>query len=199
MQQGDAKESEDEYNKVLKQNQIYLAIISRYKEYIEEKENLSIAELPRLVTPKDEAVAEKVKELQANFKPYVYENEFYNASILTQHFVNSNISNMVLPLQFWLSPAETLRFMIGDEVDKNILLCSLLVALGNPSAKVLINVRDGAMNVYVYYEFKEKFYLMSKENDVQVFESKDSMLKSMEISEDSVVYEFNDRTYTDIC
>jgi len=199
MQQGEVAENENEYDKVLKQNQIYLAIISRYKDYIEEKENLSIAELPRLVTPKDEAVLDKVKEIQANFKPYLYENDFYNASILAQHFVNSSISNMVLPLQFWLSPAETLRFMIGDEVDKNILLCSMLIALGNPSTKVLIIVRDGAMSVYVYYEFKEKFYLMGKENDIQLFESKESMLESMKISEESVAYEFNDRIYTDIC
>jgi len=198
MQQVDVAGSGGEYDKTLKQNLIYLAIISRYKDYIEEKENLSIAELPRLVTPRDEAVAEKVKEIQSNFKPYLYENDFYNASVLAQQFVNGNISNMVLPLQFWLSPAETLKFMIGDEVDKNILLCSMLVALGNPSAKVLINARDGDMSVYVYYEFKEKFYLMGKANDVQPFESKEGMLKSMKISDESVAYEFNDRIYADI-
>lgn len=40
-------------------NNLYLAVISRYKEYIEEKEGLSVAELPTLVTPNSEKVAKR--------------------------------------------------------------------------------------------------------------------------------------------
>ena len=34
-------------------NQVYVSIILRYKDYIEEKERISVAELPRFVIPKN--------------------------------------------------------------------------------------------------------------------------------------------------
>src|SRR5271169_6510879 len=107
-----------------KLSQVYLAIISRYKDYIEEKEGLSVAELPRLVTPNDPKVKEKVAELKASFLNYDYNGNFREASVRAHDFVKNDITEAILPLQFWLTPEETLTFRLGDAMDKNMLLCS---------------------------------------------------------------------------
>lgn len=179
-------------------NQIYLAIISRYKDYIEEKESLSVAELPVLVTPNDTKVKEKAAELKAGFLNYDYDGNFKEASTRAYDFVKKEITEATLPLQFWLTPEETLTFKLGDSIDKNILLCSIFIGLGNPSAKVFVKIGDAARKVFVYYEFKDKIYLFDIEGGIKELDSKDSMLKTMDLKEETTAYEFNNQMYADI-
>jgi hypothetical protein len=193
-----AEECETEVEKLGRLNQIYLAIISRYKEYIQEKESLSVAELPVLVTPKNEAVAKKVTEIKGCFDPYSYEKDFYPACTNAFGFVKDDIAKIVLPLEFWLSPEETLTFMMGDMMDKNILLCSLFVALGNPSAKVLVRIRDETFKAFVYFEFDEKFYAFDIDDGTKEFQNKEAMIATLNIDDETTVYEFNNQTYLDI-
>ncbi|MGC8622642.1 MAG: hypothetical protein ACP5UC_01625 [Candidatus Micrarchaeia archaeon] len=181
-----------------KYNRLYLLIIERYKEYIEEKERLSVAELPRLVTPYSPGVAKKAEEIKESFPSYSYNLNFYEASVKAFEFVKSSIEEVVLPLQFWLTPEETLEFEMGDEIDKNILLCSILVALGNPSAKVLMHIKDSVRKTIVYLEFEGKVYVLDFEEGISVFGGYKEMLGHLNIGEESTAYEFNDRTYRDI-
>ena len=157
-------------------SQVYLAIISRYKDYIEEKEGLSVAELPTLVTPNNEKVAQKSDEIKAGFLNYVYENNFIDASSRAYEFVRNEIDNITLPLQFWLTPAETLEFKMGDSMDKNILLCSILIRLGNPSAKVFVKMIENSRKVFVHFEFSDKVRLLGLENGIE--EMADAAIKS---------------------
>ena len=60
-------------------NQLYLSIILRYSSYIESKENLSVAELPTLVTPNSTAVSEISEQIKGD--NYSYESSFYDASV----------------------------------------------------------------------------------------------------------------------
>jgi hypothetical protein len=184
-------------DKATRMNQLYIAIISRYKEYIEEKEGLSVAELPTLVMPTNQKVKEKVDEIKSGFLNYNYENDFTEASTRVYQFVNKNIAEIVLPLQFWLTPDETLAFMLGDVMDKNILLCSMLVALGNPSAKVFVKMSENTKKVFVYYEFKNVVYTLDE--GIKEFNGgKEEMLKSLNMNEETVAYEFNNQMYADI-
>jgi hypothetical protein len=178
--------------------QLYLAVIQRYKDYIEEQESLSVAELPTLVTPNNEKVAAKAKEVMDDFDHYTYEGSFYDASVEALEFVRDKIADATLPLQFWLSPADTLTFGMGDIVDKCVLLCSLLIKLGNPSAKVLMSIRDSTRNVLVYYEYSGKLYLLDMKDGIRELPGKDAMLKALGIDENSTAYEFNDKMYVDI-
>jgi hypothetical protein len=195
---GEEIASEDEARKEDRYNKLYLLIIERYKEYIEQKEGLSVAELPTLVAPGGELVSKKVNEIKASFGNYSYDSNFYDASVMSFHFVRDEIEKVVLPLQFWLTPEEIISLGMGDDIDKNILLCSMLVALGNPSAKVLIHIKDSSRKTSVYYEYVGKTYVLDNEDDVKSFNSTQDMLDSMSIDDDSTVYEFNDRTYRDI-
>ncbi len=179
-------------------NEVYLAIISRYKDYIEEKEGLSVAELPTLVTPNNDKVRQKSEEIKSGFLNYVYETNFQEASTRAYEFIRKEIEDVVLPLQFWLTPEETLEFMMGDAMDKNVLLCSIMIKLGNPSTRVFVKMDDNSRKVYLYYEFNKKIYLFGTENGIKEFDDKDKMLLALQIKEDTVAYEFNNQMYADI-
>ncbi len=194
--QGNAQALADRYTSV---NNIYLLILSKYKDYIEEKEALSVAELPTLVTPKAPLVIRKANEIKDSFDNYDYDGNFYDASVKAFDFVSKDIGNITLPIEFWLMPEETLRYTLGDVTDKSILLCSLLIALGNPSSKVVVVSRDGGRDIYVYYEFDGHIVAMDTEKSrLTRLESKDEMLKSFNLNDDSTAYEFNDQMYVNI-
>ena len=179
-------------------NNLYLAIISRYKEYIEEKEGLSVAELPTLVTPNSEKVTEKANWIKSKFLNYTYDKDFYDASMMAFGFVNDETEDVVLPLQFWTSPDEVITFMMGDIMDKAILLCSLLIKLGNPSARVFVKMDDSARRVFVYHEFGSKFHVLECGKEKREFNSRDDVLQSLQFNEDTVAYEFNNQMYADL-
>ncbi len=189
-------ESDEKYSRI---NQIYLLIISRYRDYIEEKEQISVAELPILVTPKEVAIARKAGEIKATFSDYSYDQNFCDAGARAFEFVSREIEDVQLPLQFWLTPNETMQFMSGDLTDKCVLLCSLLIALGNPSSKVFVAINDGDRRISVYYEFNDSITMFDLErNATKSFKSKDEMVQSFGMNGDSTAYEFNDQMYIDI-
>ena len=191
-------DEEAERERLARLNKVYLAIISRYKEYIEEKENISVAELPTLITPKNSAVSAKVEEIKSSLQEYSYDKDFQAAAKKAFDFVKDNVEDVVLPLQFWLVPEETLAFMMGDSFDKNVLLCSLLVGLGNPSSKVVVVIRGDARQTLVSYEANGKLYLVDLESGIREVGSHDDLVKHLNIDDEVVAYEFNDRAYVDI-
>lgn len=178
-------------------NQLYIAVISRYKDYIGEKENLSVAELPTLVMPDSQGVKAKANEIKSGFLNYSYDSNFVEASLKASDFIQKDVSEVVLPVQFWLAPDETLTFMLGDTMDRNILLCSILIALGNPSARVLVKLMDSTRNVSVYYEFKGEIYVLGN-GGTKKFKDREALMDSLGLSDDTVAYEFNNRMYADI-
>lgn len=196
---GAAETHEQQDEKTAKINQVYLLIISRYKDYIEEKEEISVAELPRFVVPKAPLVARKAAEIKAQFPNYSYEDNFDEAALAAFGFVKDEIEEIALPLQFWLSPEEILTFMAGDITDKHILLCSLLIALGNPSAKVVVTVDGVARAVKAYCEHGGKLTMFDiADGSTSEFKTRDEMLGTMGLTDDSTAYEFNDQMYVDI-
>lgn len=189
---------ENEVERLSRLNQLYLAIISRYKDYIQEKEGISVAELPTLVTPKDESVVRKVAEIKGGFPAYSYEQNFVQACATAFAFVKDDVEDVALPLEFWLAPKDTLSYMMGDVIDKNILLCSMLVALGNPSAKVLVRMKDERVSAFVYCVFGGRISMFDLGNGTKEFPTKDAMVASLGIDDDTTVYEFNNQAYLDI-
>jgi hypothetical protein len=177
---------------------VYLSIIERYKDYIEEKENISVAELPTLVTPKEASVARKAEEIKAGIMPYYFDSKFEEASRIAFQFVRDKIGSISLPIQFWLLPRETLAFGLGDSMDRCILLCSILIALGNPSAKVLIRIKDNERKVCVYCEHRGRFFFFDLKEMGRIFQTREELLGSLKVDEETTVYEFNDQTYRDI-
>jgi hypothetical protein len=193
----EAEEKSPDFERLRKLNAIYSRIINRYRDYIGEEESLSVAELPRLVTPKNRSVVEKAEEIKSGFEQYSYERDFYAASVTAYEFVRKEIETINLPVEFWLEPAETMEFGAGEKLDRYTLLCSLIIALGNPSSKILIIEKNDRLNPVLYYEL-DGIYLMDFDSEIRKFGNKDEMLAYMSIGEDSVAYEFNDKMYVDI-
>jgi hypothetical protein len=190
--------SEREAERAKRLNQLYLAIISRYKSYIEEKEELSVAELPTIVAHRGAMVAKKAAEIKSEFPSYSYDSDFPGASKKAFEFVRDSVEEISMPIQFWLDPDETLSFLMGDLIDKNVLLCSLLINLGNPGSKVLVIKRESSMDIYTHFEFGGKIFLADLNKEMRTFESYDSMISAFGISEADTAYEFNNQSYADI-
>ncbi len=196
---GSIEDLERENERLARLNQIYLLVISRYKEYIEEKEEIAVAELPRLVMPSSPLIVKKATEIQDSIENYFYEQNFKEASVAAFNFVQNKVEEITLPLQFWLNPEETTAFMAGDATDRNILLCSLLIAMGNPSARVLIVMGVVNRSIRVYYEFSDSYTMFDlSSGSVSEYASKEEMLAQFHITDETTAYEFNDQVYVDI-
>jgi hypothetical protein len=194
----DETSDEKHLDKHMRLSEVYLSIISRYRQYIEEKEDLSVAELPTLVTPKNQKVTDSVERIKSGFGVYSYDKNFHDASIKAFELVKKEIDDIVLPVQFWITPEEALTFRMGDSIDKNILLCSMLISLGNPSAKVLVRMHQDVMRIFVYYEFNGGVYELDLSNGIKEYKSKEEMISSLGIGEETIAYEFNNQMYADI-
>lgn len=179
-------------------NQLYLSIISRYRGYIEQKEELAVAELPTLVLPKGELVVRKASAIRAMFPNYTYDSDFPKAAMKAFELVRDEIEEVILPVQFWLTPDETAEFRLGDRMDRNILLCSLLVALGNPDSKVFVVKRESGLSIYTYFDFSGKTVLMDLNDGTKVLTGREAMIGQLSIGEDDTAYEFNHQSYIDV-
>jgi hypothetical protein len=183
-----------------KYSNLYLEIIMRYRDYIEEEETLYVAELPTLVTPEDESVLSQVKSIRSMFAFYNYNEDFLSAAREAQYYVRDQISTVSLPIQFWLRPGQTLRLEAGDAFDKAVLLCTMLVSLGNVTSKVITKIMDSEKKFYVYCEFAGKVLLFDVESPAREFADRDAMLSELGIGRDESVtaYEFNDKMYNNL-
>ena len=194
-------EKDDNAELLKKYNQVYLEIIMRYKDYIEENENLYVAELPKLITPDDESVAGIANRIKSSFPAYEYSENFIDAAKMAYSYVKDEIALFNLLIQFWLKPEEVIRCGAGDIFDKATLLCSILIALGNISTKLLIKVDDSERDFAVYSEFNGSIVAFDLESGFKEYKSREELLESMGISkenEDITAYEFNDKMYNSI-
>jgi hypothetical protein len=195
----------DNANETLKAyNSIYLEIIMRYRDYIEEREGLYLADLPKLVTPEEENVLFLAKQMQSSFPVYSYEENFLEMAKLSYNYIKEKIIQISLPLQFWLRPAQTIKYGAGDLFDKAVLLCSLLIASGNSSAKVIVMANNRDRKFIVFFEFQNKVVGIDIEKGIKEYNSVSEIFEGLDIDkigeddEDTTVYEFNDRIYRDI-
>ncbi len=190
----------DELETLKAYNNIYLEIIMRYREHIEEKEGIYITDLPKLVTPSNESVIFLAREVQNNFPVYSFNDNFPDAARLAYQHVKDKIMDISLPLQFWLSPADTIKYGAGDVFDKATLLCSVLIALGNVSSRIAVVVRGEERHFVVYSEFKDSIIAINIEKGVTDYKNFDALMKALNLgnSDDTTAYEFNDKMYRDI-
>ncbi|MCL4365563.1 MAG: hypothetical protein M1569_03065 [Candidatus Marsarchaeota archaeon] len=185
-------------------NSIYLEIITRYKEYIEEKEELYLTDLPRLITPADEQVLLLAKELEGNFPVYNYEDNFEDAMKLAYAYIRDRIAPVSLPIQFWLKPSQTIRYGAGDIFDKAVLLCSTLIAIGNVSSRVMVIVKNNDRHFIVYSESKGRIIGIDMEFGLNEYKNMDELLgkngidQGAENDDEIMAYEFNDKFYRNI-
>ncbi|MCX6778298.1 MAG: hypothetical protein NT157_05450 [Candidatus Micrarchaeota archaeon] len=174
---------------------LYKHIIERYREQIEAGESKTIPELRGLVNPNDKTVAAIADHMRGSFHPYVYEEKFLLAARKAFEFVRDDIELESLPVDFWLYPEDIVELGVADAVDKAMLLCSLLIALENESARVVVET-DGTRRAFVTFDFKGSFHILDPVQDI--FESgvkEDLIRKHVQGDNYKLVYEFNNKEY----
>lgn len=183
-----------------KYNALYLEIVMRYKDEIERGETLYVAELPKLITPQDETVLGVTNKIKSAFPSYSFEENFEEAACQAHKYVKESILTIEPPIQFWLKPSEVVSIGAGDVFDKMVLLCTILIGLGNISAKIITLVKDDKKNHMIYAEFREKRLAIDAENGISEVKSKEELLAKMGLQKDSemTAYEFNDKMYNNL-
>ncbi|MCX8197302.1 MAG: hypothetical protein N3G80_03240 [Candidatus Micrarchaeota archaeon] len=170
---------------------LYKLIIDRYKEQIEKYETKTVSELKAMVLPYDKTVEQIRETLLSDFHPYIFSEHFLDAAKMAFQYVSS-FQTITSPVSFWLSFQEMHLLHAGDEIDKSILLCSLLRSLGCEQAKIYVT--DSRSSVVVFF-FQDKWFLAShKENNLKEFSSEKDALSAIP---GKPLYAFNDKVYED--
>ena len=170
---------------------VYRIIIDRYRELIEAQEQRSVSDLKGAVQPRNERISAMRESLAEGFHPYVYNENFMQAAKMAFGYVSS-FRTLSLPVSFWLDFSEMQSLMAGDEIDKSILLCSLLRSLGSENAKVVVT---DSRNSYVLFGFSGRSFVAdhskSELSELQAGQDAAGMLSGKPL------YSFNDKEYED--
>jgi len=194
-------ESENQREKLL-QYKLYRILLEKYAELINEKERRTIGEIKALVNAEDLTI----QSLLSDFKKpgYLFPKDYQAAAEKVLVFVQTKI-NYVEPeinLNYWLSAKEIFSSKVGDDEDLAVFLCSLLFALGDEKASVVIAELDNLRtHAFVATEFGGKFFIFdpsqkhsfqdfggAKENALQKYSFKGAKIKRF-------LYKFNHSTY----
>ena len=168
---------------------LYKLIIDRYRDMIEQGETRSVTDLKAMIMPHHEKIVELRESITENFHPFVYEEHFLSAAKMCFEHVSS-FKTISAPVSFWLEFSEMQSLMAGDEIDKSILLCSLLRSLGSQNAKVFMT---DSRNSYVLFQFGAKSYVADySQKDLAEKETGESALESLK---GKIIYSFNDKEY----
>jgi len=196
-EEGDGPACDADELKLYKQRSaVYKKIIDRYSEMIEEKENKTITELKTLVRPENKAILKVRDDLVSEFDSFLYERDFPDAAKNAFSFVKEKISDVYLPLDFWLTPEEIIELKAADDIEKSIFLCSLLIALGNNSSRVGVEVEGRAKRAFVFFSFNNEDWFMDPVKGVIAKgEKKELFEKQLPGYTNKVVYDFNDQEY----
>jgi len=168
---------------------LYKLIIDRYRDMIEQGETRSVSDLKAMIMPHHEKIALLREAITGGFHPFVYEEHFLQAAKMCFEHVSS-FKTISAPVSFWLEFAEMQVLMAGDEIDKSILLCSLLRSLGSQNAKVFMT---DSRNSYVLFQFAGKSYVADySQKELVEKETGEAALESLK---GKIIYSFNDKEY----
>ncbi len=140
---------------------LYSLLLNRHKHTMSEAENKTVGEIKSLINPDDLSI----RLLVDDFKPsdYSFERDYLKVAYAIYEFITSEVSyvNSDLDINFWLLPSDILAEKVGDDEDLAIMLCSLLYALGDSNAEVVIaELDDLTTHAFVITDFQGKFVLL---------------------------------------
>lgn len=177
---------------------LYKKIIERYREVIETSEDKSVTELRSLVNSDNPAIVSIRDSILEKFRPYLYDRDFPKAAELAYGYCLKELRNEFLPVDFWLTPEDILELKAADEMDKAIFLCSLLIALENQSAKVVVETEGRKRHAFVTFEFGSTFCLMDPAHGIYTAGPREKIIsEQIHDAERKLIYEFNNKEYNE--
>ncbi|RLG19978.1 hypothetical protein DRN67_01205 [Candidatus Micrarchaeota archaeon] len=176
---------------------LYRRIIERYREIIEKAETKTVTELRSLIVPNDPVIIKLKDEILEEFRPYIFSKHFEAAARKAYEFVLEEVANEELPVDFWLEPRDIVELRAADEMDKAVLLCSLLRSMECDSAKVIVE-SNGERHVFVGFSVGKKYFLMDPAHRTIIDGRREDVLMKRFGGGNKQVYEFNDKEYDEI-
>ncbi len=194
-------EPEETPKKELKST-LYKLLLGKYSNIINDFEKKTVGEIKGLVNSEDLTV----QSLLNDFKPenYSFEENYLRAAKEVHEFISKEINYVKsdLEINFWLSPKEIVTSKIGDDEDQAVFLCSMLFALGDKNAEVVIaELENLSTHAFVITEFNGKFYLFDpaqKEDFGKFLGEKKNVIANYSFDNSKIkrfLYKFNAENY----
>jgi len=180
----------------------YRFLLEKYSDTINEKEKKTIGEIKGLIDPDDLSIQSILAELiHAN---YSFEKNYLSVAKEAYEFVVKEISFVEsnLRINFWLTPMEIIKQKIADDEDLAVFLCTLLYALGDEKAFVIVAEMENLLtHAFVITEHKDNFYLFdpSQKKEFDSFSGKkEEVLEKYSFRNSKIkrfLYRFNSLEY----
>ena len=140
---------------------LYKLLLDKYSSLINEKETKTVGEIKALVNSEDLTI----QGIASAHRPENYEfgAHYLQAAESAYNFICGEIAYIPseLGLDIWLAPKEILSAKIADDSDLAVLLCSVLYALGDEKAEVVVAELENAnTHAFAITEFEGKFILL---------------------------------------
>ncbi len=166
--------------------EIYRLVLKRYKDFITEKESLSISEIRQKVSPYNDFIRKINAELTKNVVSYSYKNDFIRAAQNAMDYVRE-IKTCEFAFTFWMDFEDMQKMKIGTVMDKAILFAALLRSLGSEDVRVLVTK---TYKPYVKFSFEKEYLFVPETGSLLLGEDSMKMF-----SDDPVSYSFSDLVY----
>jgi hypothetical protein len=143
------------------QFKLYRLLLQKYSSVINEHEKRTIGEIKGLVNAEDLTVQSILSDLMP--AEYSFERDYLDIASKVFEFVVGEIRYVdpELSLNYWLSPKEIFSEKVADDEDLAVFLCSLLLALGDENAAIVICELDSLKtHAIVVTEFQGRFILL---------------------------------------
>lgn len=145
----------------LKLLRLYRLLLKKYADAINDKEKRTIGQIKGIVDRDDMTI----QSIVSDFKPkdYDFDRDYLGIAQNIYEYVLKEIDFVKadVDISFWLSPKEVLENKIADDEDLAVFLCSLLFALKDEKAHVVISELDNlSTHAFVITEFKSRFILL---------------------------------------
>ncbi len=178
---------------------MYELLLKKYSQIISEQETRTIAEMKQMIDKNDLTI----KALVSDFKEptYSFEEDYLKTAKKIFEFLIKEIDcvKIDININFWLKPNEILSAKVADPEDFGVLFCSVLYALGDSDAYVLVfeleNLEVHSCVVadtkkeFVLFDFCSKKYLSGKKPVVlEKYSFKNAKIRRL-------LYRFNSKIY----
>ncbi|MDO8537621.1 MAG: transglutaminase-like domain-containing protein [archaeon] len=192
----------DQENDREKEFKLYKFLLNKYSEIINKSETKTIGEIKALIDSNDltiQSILEEIRPIDFEFEKHYFECAKKAFEYLCNEidFVETNID-----INFWLTPKEVRELKTSDDEDFAVFLCTLLSALGDEKAFVVISQMDNlTTHAFVITEIEGKFILLdpSQKHSFEEFAGKkievmqNYSFKGAKIKK--FLYKFNNKEY----
>ena len=136
-------------------------LLQKYGDIINEREKRTIGEIKALVDGSDLSIQSLAQDFMGD--NYYFETNYEGALKEAYKFVVDEIGfvDADLNLNYWMSPKEVLEQKVADDEDFAVFICSLMKALKDDKAEVIIAELDNLRtHAFVTTELGNKFLLL---------------------------------------